>query len=136
MNKKKILNTFYWILLASIIIFVAYVKGWILADFDSITPTQAHAMLQRDDNVALLDVRTDEEYHQEHIEGTLHIPLQSLRENISKLSGEKNKKIIVYCHSGNRSVSASRILLENGFHPLNLNGGISQWKSEGLGVTD
>jgi rhodanese-related sulfurtransferase len=36
----------------------------------------------------------------------------------------KDKRIIVYCRSGSRSIKASRILEKNGFTPLNVEGGI------------
>jgi rhodanese-related sulfurtransferase len=42
------------------------------------------------------------------------------------LKQDKDKKIIVYCRTGSRSVTASRILEKNGFTPLNVKGGIIQ----------
>lgn len=132
MTKKQITNLLTWTALASVALFLAYTKGWILTDFESISSKQAYELLQNDKEVVLLDVRTPEEFSQEFIEGAILIPVQVLNKNLSKLQPYKDKKIIVYCHSGNRSVAASRILSENGFHPLNVKGGISQWKSEGL----
>jgi len=134
MTKKQIGNIAYWIALAAIVTYFAYSKGWILADFESITPKQAYAMLKDDDNITLLDVRTPDEFAQEHIEGAILIPLQTLSENLSQLQSVKEKKMIVYCHSGNRSVAAARILVRNGFIPLSVKGGISEWKNEGLSV--
>ena len=134
MSKKQITNLLTWTALAFLALFLAYTKGWILTDFESISPKQAYELLQNDKEVVLLDVRTPEEFSQEFIEGAILIPVQVLRENLSKLQPQKDKKIIVYCHSGNRSVAASRILSDNGFHPLNVKGGISQWKSEALPV--
>lgn len=134
MTKKQITNLLYWIALAGIALYFAYSKGWIFADFESVSPKQAYALLQNDENVVLLDVRTPEEFAQEHIEGATLIPVQVLHDNLAKLQSVKEKKIIVYCHSGSRSVSASRILVKNGFMPLNVSGGISEWKSEGLSV--
>lgn len=134
MTKKQITNLLYWIALAGIALYFAYSKGWIFADFESISPKQAYALLKNDETVVLLDVRTPEEFAQEHIEGATLIPVQVLHENLAKLQSVKEKKIIVYCRSGSRSVSASRILVKNGFIPLNVSGGISEWKSEGLSV--
>lgn len=134
MTKKHIGNLFYWILIAAIVTYFAYSKGWILADFETISPNQAYTLLKNGDNVTLLDVRTPEEFAQEHIKGALSIPVQLLNENLSKLQSAKEKKIIVYCHSGSRSVAASRILAKNGFVPLNVKGGITQWKSDGLSL--
>lgn len=134
MTKKQIINLLYWILFAAIALYFAYSKGWVFADFESITPQQAQSMLENDKNVFLLDVRTPDEFSQGYIEGATLIPVQVLSENLTKLHNVKNKKVIVYCHSGNRSIVASRILVENGFTPLNLKGGISQWKSDGFTV--
>lgn len=134
MGKKQILNLLYWVIFALIALYFAYSKGWILADFESITPQQAKIMLEKDENVFLLDVRSKDEFKKESIDGATLIPLQILSKNLSALEGVKNKKIIVYCHSGNRSVAASRILVKNGFIPLNLKGGITQWKNDGFTV--
>lgn len=135
MTKKQITNILYTLAIAGIAMYLAYIKGWILSDFESISPKQAYELLQKDPNVTLLDVRTPEEYKMEHIAGSTLIPVQVLGENLSKLSDVKTKKIIVYCRSGARSVAASRILVDNGFTPLNVKGGIGAWKSEGLSVT-
>ncbi len=134
MGKKQILNLLYWVIFALIAFYFAYSKGWVLADFESIAPQQAKTMLEKDENVFLLDVRSEDEFKKESIDGATLIPLQILSKNLSALDGVKNKKIIVYCHSGNRSVAASRILVKNGFVPLNLKGGITQWKNDGFTV--
>lgn len=135
MTKKQITNILYYVAIAGVALYLAYIKGWILSDFESISPKQAYELLQKDPNVALLDVRTPEEYATEHITGATLIPVQVLNENLAMLSDVKAKKIIVYCHSGSRSVAASHILVDNGFTPLNVTGGISAWKSEGLSLS-
>lgn len=135
MTKKQVTNIFYYLAIAGLAVYLAYVKGWIASDFESISPKQAYELLQKDPNIALLDVRTPEEYRTQHIAGSTLIPVQVLNENLSKLASVKGKKIIVYCHSGTRSVAASRILAKNGFIPLNVTGGITAWKGEGLSVT-
>lgn len=132
MTKKQITNILFYFVIAAIAMYLAYAKGWILTDFESISPKQAYTLLKDDTNISLLDVRTPDEFSKEHIEGATLIPVQELSENLSKL--DKEKKIIVYCHSGMRSIAASRILVKNGFTPLNVTGGITAWKNEGLGV--
>ncbi|MBN2870119.1 MAG: rhodanese-like domain-containing protein [Campylobacterales bacterium] len=132
MTKKQLTNLLYWTALAAVALYFVYAKGWILAPFESVSAKQAHELLQRDGNVTLLDVRTPEEFAEGHIEGATLIPVQVLSENLSVLANVKDKRIIVYCRSGSRSVSASRILAENGFVPVNVQGGILAWESEGL----
>ena len=132
---KKYTNILYWLAMLGLFIYFAYVKGWILANFESISAKQAHILLENDKNVTLLDVRTIQEFKEGHLRDAKLIPLQVLEENLNKLAADKNSQIIVYCRSGNRSVAASRILEKNGFTPLNVKGGIGAWISEGYGVT-
>ncbi len=136
MTNKQMMNIFYTLAIAGLAIYFAYVKGWIFSDFESINPKSAYELLQNDTNVTLLDVRTPDEFSKGHISGATLIPVDELSHNISKLSDVKDTKIIVYCHSGTRSVAASRILVENGFVPLNVTGGITAWKAQGLAVTE
>ncbi|OQX49617.1 MAG: sulfurtransferase [Epsilonproteobacteria bacterium 4484_20] len=121
---KKYTNILYWIAMAGLLFYFAYTKGWILANFESVTPKQAEMLILNDDNITLLDVRTVEEYKSGHIRGAKLIPLGKLEANLDKLKADKNKKIIVYCRSGNRSVAASRILEKHGFVPLNVKQGM------------
>ncbi|WP_309495334.1 rhodanese-like domain-containing protein [Sulfurovum sp.] len=130
---KKYINVLYWIAMAGLLFWFVYSKGWILANFESIDAKQAIHLLENDGNVTLLDVRTIQEYKSGHLRDATLIPVQALSKNLGMLKQDKNKKIIVYCRTGSRSVSASRILEENGFTPLNVKGGIIQLI--GAGVT-
>ena len=123
---KNYINILYWIAMAGLVFWFAYSKGWIFANFESIDAKQAIHLLENDDNVTLLDVRTIQEYKSGHLRDATLIPVQALSKNLGMLKQDKNKKIIVYCRTGSRSVSASRILEENGFTPLNVKGGIIQ----------
>ena len=123
---KKITNILYWVAMVAIVFWFAYTKGWILANFESIDAKTAITLLENDDNVSLLDVRTIEEYKEGHLRDAKLIPLQTLSSNLSMLKADKNKKILVYCRSGSRSVAASRILESHGFTPVNVKGGIIQ----------
>lgn len=68
----------------------------------------------------LLDIRSAAEVKHGMLPGSVHIPLDSLRERLSELP--KEKEIVVYCRSGQRSYFASRILALNGFKVKNLSG--------------
>ena len=129
---KKYINVLYWIAMAGLLFWFAYSKGWILANFESIDAKQAIHLLENDDNVTLLDVRTIQEYKSGHLRDATLIPVQVLSQNLGMLKQDKNKRIIVYCRTGSRSVSASRILEKNGFTPLNVKGGIIQLMGAGV----
>ena len=128
---KNISDKLFWVVLILMGIYLLYQKGMIGANFESVSPKVAYEMLQNDDNVTLLDVRTIEEFKKEgKIAGAKLIPLGQLSQNLNML--DKSKKVLVYCRSGNRSVSASRILENNGFTALNMSGGILEWRSAKL----
>lgn len=131
---KKYTNVLYWIAMAGLLFWFAYTKGWILANFESIDAKTAIHLLENDDNVTLLDVRTIQEYKEGHLRDATLIPVHALAENLGMLKQDKHKKIIVYCRTGNRSVAASRILEANGFTPLNVKGGILDLQSAGVEV--
>lgn len=72
----------------------------------------------------LLDVRTPGEYSSGHIDGAINVPLQSLYQQISFLK-KKNKPIITCCLSGGRSLTAKKILADNGIEAYDGGG----WRS-------
>ncbi len=131
---KNYINVLYWIAMAGLLFWFAYSKGWILANFDSIDAKQAIHLLENDDNVSLLDVRTIAEYKEGHLHDATLIPLHALADNLGMLKQDANKKIIVYCRTGSRSVGASRILEKNGFTPLNVKGGILSLQAAGAEI--
>lgn len=83
--------------------------------------------LPRDGSVTLLDVRTAAEVARGRIEGTVHIPLDSLRERLGELP--KDRPVYVHCHSGLRSYVACRILTGHGYDCYNLAGGYRLYAS-------
>jgi rhodanese-related sulfurtransferase len=93
--------------------------------------TFAKMMEQKD--VVVLDVRTPAEFMEGHIEGANLVPIQLFKYLYLGGKGIKNKKVLVYCRSGNRSVSASKALEEWGVKKVyNLQKGILEWKAAGL----
>jgi rhodanese-related sulfurtransferase len=76
----------------------------------------------------LVDVRTDEEYKEGHIPGAIHIPHDQMEERYTELEPHKEKKILLICRSGRRSVMAAQVLSAKGFsHLFNLKGGMLEW---------
>ncbi|BCD60096.1 MULTISPECIES: rhodanese-like domain-containing protein [unclassified Nitratiruptor] len=89
--------------------------------------------LTQQKGVILLDVRTPQEYQEGHIPGANLIPLQLFRYIFLGGKGIADKKILVYCRSGNRSAEASRMLESWGIkHVYNLKYGILDWKKHSL----
>ena len=86
--------------------------------------------LINNDAYYFLDVRTTEEHRIKSIPDTDCIPVQEIEKRIVELDKYRDKKIIVYCRSGNRSGTATKILNENGFTAFNMLGGMNGWKGE------
>ncbi len=119
-----------------VIMYILYAKGIILADFNFLSPKEAMDIMQNEEkNVTILDVRTDIEFNTAgYIKGAILIPVQSLEARIDELKKYKERKILVYCASGNRSITASRILYKHDFNTYNINGGINNWKRSGYDI--
>jgi rhodanese-related sulfurtransferase len=75
----------------------------------------------------LLDVRRPDERAKGFIPGSIHIPLDQIRSHIHELP--RDREIITYCQSGQRSYFTSRILLQHGFRVRNLTGSYRTWKT-------
>jgi rhodanese-related sulfurtransferase len=83
---------------------------------------------EKSQNQTIIDIRTPQEFAQGHIEGAVNINYfdRSFLEQVSKF--EKNKTIFIYCRSGNRTSSASKKMLNEGFNEVvDLQGGIINW---------
>lgn len=93
-----------------------------------ISVEEVYSLIGNDD-VFLLDVRTVQEYHTGHINGSISIPLNTL-ETISSLEIDKDSKIVVYCRSGNRSKTALEKLIDMGYTEVYDMGGIESWPYE------
>ena len=73
----------------------------------------------------VLDVRSRSEYAGGHVNGSINIPLDQLKDNLPKLKN-KERAIITCCASGIRSSSAKSILKQEGYTHV-YNGG--SWQS-------
>jgi rhodanese-related sulfurtransferase len=88
------------------------------------------------DQVILIDVRQPEEYAAGYIEGSHLSPLPDLPNNWQELGLDQNKKIVLQCKSGGRSMNACLLLAaecpELDFY--NLEGGIMNWAKAGFDI--
>ena len=85
-------------------------------------------ILNKEDFI-LIDVRTDSEYYLSNIKQAIHIPMNTIPENLESL--DKSKEIIVQCKSGIRSEKVCEFLLNNNYKNVkNLKGGIVAWSKE------
>ena len=93
--------------------------------YTNIDKFELKELLNSNEEFLLLDIRTKEEFHENKIEGAINIPLQELLFNVDELEEYRGNKIVIYCRSGHRSITACNILSMEGFDELyNLEKGI------------
>ena len=81
--------------------------------------------MMKNKNCILIDVRSPQEFKERHLENSINIPLYELQKKTEKMIYDKEKTIIVYCQTGNRSNRALKILAKNGYKNIyNLKGGL------------
>ena len=66
-----------------------------------------------ENGAVIIDVRTYKEYKEHHIDNAINIPIQELVKSVAKVP--KNKVLVVYCKTGNRSSAAADILSQRGY---------------------
>lgn len=98
-----------------------------VSNFESVGVEQFKSVILSND-VQCVDVRTESEYQDGHIEGSINIDV--LNPDFSKTATDilkKEQTVAIYCRSGNRSKKAGEILAKMGFHVVELNVGYKGW---------
>ena len=96
-----------------------------------ISANELKNMLDRKEDITVLDTRRQEEWEEGHIEGAVHIFVGHLEQRSNEIP--RGKPTVVYCSAGYRSGLASSILLRTGQRKVyNVAGGINAWLSSGL----
>jgi rhodanese-related sulfurtransferase len=99
-------------------------------------PAQVSRLLetnQKQFNLVIIDVRTQKEFDESHIENAINIDFYSntFKRDLKKL--DKTKNYLICCRSGNRSAQTQAIMKEMGFGKVAfITGGIIKWENEGF----
>ena len=100
------------------------------ATYRQITMSEAVEMMASESDYIILDVRHPDEFSAGHIPNAVNIPNESIgADEIDELP-DKDRLILVYCRSGNRSKQASEKLVRLGYTNIVEFGGILDWKGE------
>lgn len=78
----------------------------------------------------LIDVRSDFEFNNGHIEGAINIDIDTVRDNLDKIMVKKDAPIYVYCQIGQKAYQVAKVLINNGFTNIyDLSGGYTTYKN-------
>ncbi len=94
-----------------------------------ILPVEAYQLFM-DDKTQLVDIRSEAEFAQISIKGSLLAPLPVL--SLQKIEEKQNKELIFLCRSGKRTENAAKELYELFPNAKILDGGIEAWKKADL----
>lgn len=104
--------------------------------YKDVTVNEFETMLAEDRTAQLVDVRTPEEFAENHLPGAVNIDRLGKDFSDKALTLlDKGCPVLVYCRSGRRSEAAAAILDGIGFRTYNMKGGIMAWTSAGKCVT-
>lgn len=92
----------------------------------SISTDELDQKLDAGDELHIIDVREKDEVAAGMIPGAQHIPLGELPERTGEL--DSSKQYYIVCQAGGRSAKAAEYLESNGFHSVNVDGGMSSWR--------
>ncbi|MCA0132884.1 rhodanese-like domain-containing protein [Winogradskyella alexanderae] len=122
---KKVINLFLVLALYSVSTSCLETNS---SNVKLITADEMQSILEQED-VQLIDVRTEEEFEAFHIVDAQNIDIDSptFDDDISNL--DKEKPVIVYCKGGVRSAKCAKKMEDAGFKKIyDLEGGLSRWK--------
>ena len=86
-------------------------------------------------NMIVLDVRSDEEWRDEHIPKAVHLYAGKIAQGADP-NLPKDADIAIICGSGYRSSFVASLLLERGYrHLINVDGGMDDWNKRKLPIT-
>jgi rhodanese-related sulfurtransferase len=101
----------------------------------TVSSLQATQLINQDKAV-VMDVRPANEFAQGHVPGAMNVPLSELPLKIGQLNKYQSKTVILVCASGMQSRKARSQLKKIGFNEVYvLNGGFTEWQSQGLPTT-
>lgn len=83
------------------------------------------------DQPLIIDVRTVDEYQQEHVRQSVNIPYDEIAGRIAVFVPDRDARIVLYCRSGRRSAIAEQTLRQLGYRQIENRGGLNDMQRGG-----
>lgn len=96
-----------------------------------VTPADVRRLREQRPDVAVVDVREDREWNLGHVRGAMHMSRGTLEQKIEQ-TVPRDREVVLYCASGNRSVLAADMLRQMGYANVSsMSGGFRGWVDSG-----
>ena len=97
--------------------------------YENIDGKQTEKLLNSDKDVLIIDVRSEYEYEKGHLLNAINLPYDDdFKSELNEITDYKDKTVLVYCRSGNRSEKAAVKLVDNGFKNVkNVTDGVDEY---------
>lgn len=100
------------------------------------TVDDVKAKLDRGEKFLLIDVREESEWAKDHLPGAVHLGKGVIERDVEARVPDPATPIVVYCGGGYRSALAADNLQKMGYtNVLSMDGGIRDWRNQGLPLT-
>lgn len=90
-------------------------------------------VIERLDDLQIVDVRDPDEWDAGHIDDADHIPMDQVEQRLDEI--DEDTPVVAVCRSGARSGEVAEDLQARGYDAENLEGGMEAWRDEGLPMT-
>jgi rhodanese-related sulfurtransferase len=80
----------------------------------------------------VVDVRSEAEFAQGHIRGSVSAPITSFARRLESLALDRARPVMAICLTAHRSIPAVRLLKQRGFEAKQLAGGMLAWRAARL----
>lgn len=96
-----------------------------------ITPRETKRLLDAGEDFVLIDCRMPQEAAITKIDGAELIPVQLMQQHAERLKEWRDRKVVIYCRSGGRSLQFAQLLKHNGFNDVkSMAGGVLLWNRD------
>lgn len=86
------------------------------------------SLLDDSADLLLLDCRETDEHAVAAIAAARLVPMSELRERLPELDDDRDRRVVVFCHHGGRSLRVAAFLRQHGFtRAQSMAGGIDEW---------
>ena len=103
--------------------------GLPISQMPQITVRQLRERLERDEDLAVVDVRTASEWVNGHVEGAIHVPVGDISTSAATL--DSHGSVATICEGGYRSLLAASLLARAGLpNVVNVVGGMTAYRAQ------